>query len=221
MATINSTTNNIFEQINAANSTDAVKSQAEEDSQMFMKLMIAQLQNQDPTNPADTSDFMQQIASMSQVEGINNLATAVEGMQTSLMKSQSALQASAMVGKTAFINGDEVYVKAGTDGQAILELDTATSNVMVEVIDANGNVVSSSNMGNLSVGTHPLTLASDQFPEGTYTFNVYSTSGETQTALPLLVGVGVNSVSLGQSGIGMKINTTAGSFNLEDIHQIG
>jgi len=221
MANIN-TSNNVFDKINAANNSGAkVKSQAEEDSQMFMKLMIAQLQNQDPTNPADTSDFMQQIASMSQVEGIANLTATVEDMQTSLMQSQSALQASAMVGKTAFINGNEVYVEAGKDGRAMLELDTATNNVMVEIRDSNGELVSTSNMGNLIAGNYPLTLGNDQFPEGSYTFNVYSTDGDVRKSIPTYVGVGVNSVTLGQNGIGLKVNTTSGSFNLEDIRQIG
>jgi flagellar basal-body rod modification protein FlgD len=221
MLNVNQTSKSVFETINDSNATSEVKSQAEEDSQMFMKLMIAQLQNQDPTNPADTSDFMQQIAGMSQVEGINKVSLAVEDMQTSLMMSQNSLQASAMIGKTAFTQGNQVYVTADVDGRAMIELDNVTSNVMVEVLDANGSVVSTQNMGTLPAGSHPLNLSGKDYPEGTYTFNVKSVNGEQTEALPLFVGTEVNSVTLGKNGIGLKINTTAGSFNLKDVRQIG
>ena len=73
---------------------------------MFMRLMIAQLQNQDPSSPADTTDFMQQIATMSQVESINQLNTSINEMSQSMLSSQAALQASAMVGQSVYIPGD-------------------------------------------------------------------------------------------------------------------
>ena len=102
----------VFEQINQQNranatnnsssGTDAAASQAQSDSDMFMRLMIAQLQNQDPTSPADTSDFMQQIATMSEVESINNLTKSFENMSNSLLTSQAALQASSMVGQSVY-----------------------------------------------------------------------------------------------------------------------
>jgi flagellar basal-body rod modification protein FlgD len=221
MENINPASLNVFDKINSSNKTSEVKSQAEEDTQMFMRLMIAQLQNQDPTNPADTSDFMQQIAGMSQVEGINKVSLALEGMETSLMASQSSLQASAMIGKTAFTQGDQVYVTPDVDGRAMIELDNTTSNVMVEVVDSNGSVVSTQNMGTLPAGSHPLTISGKDFPEGTYTFNVKSINGEKSEALPLYVGAKVNSVTMGQNGIGLTVNTTAGSFNLKDVRQIG
>lgn len=221
MANITPASLNVFETINRSDKTSEVKSQAAEDSQMFMKLMIAQLQNQDPTNPADTSSFMQQIAGMSQVEGINKVSLAVEDMQTSLMKSQNSLQASAMIGKTAFTQGDQVYVTDDVDGRAMIELNNTTSNVMVEVIDANGTVVSTQNMGTLPAGSHPLTISGKEFQEGNYTFNAKSLDGEESVALPLFVGAKVNSVTLGQNGIGLTINTNAGSFNLKDVRQIG
>jgi flagellar basal-body rod modification protein FlgD len=221
MANINPASLNVFETINNSNNTKEVKNQATEDSEMFMKLMIAQLQNQDPTNPADTDGFMQQIAAMSQVEGINKVSLAVENMETSLMMSQNSLQASAMIGKTAFTQGDQVYVTADVDGRAMIELDNATSNVMVEVIDSNGSVVSNLNMGTLPSGSHPLSFSGKELPEGTYTLNVRSVNGEQEEALPLFVGAEVSSVTLGQNGIGLTINTTAGSFNLKDVRQIG
>ena len=73
--------NNVFDQINRKNESQATSLESQsEDSQMFMKLLIAQLQNQDPTSPADPADFMQQISTLSNVESIQNLASTMEGM---------------------------------------------------------------------------------------------------------------------------------------------
>ena len=114
MSDVNGVNQNIFDKINTQNQTKSTQSsstsQSQEDSDMFMRLMIAQLQNQDPTSPADTNDFMQQIATMSQVESINNLTQTVQSTSQSMLASQAALQASSMVGQSVYIAGDTAEV---------------------------------------------------------------------------------------------------------------
>ena len=110
MSNVNGVNQNVFDQINTANQKASTsKSQTEEDSDMFMRLMIAQLQNQDPSSPADTSDFMQQIATMSQVESINQLEFFCESKwRNPCWGVRPHLQASAMVGQSVYIPGDTV-----------------------------------------------------------------------------------------------------------------
>ncbi len=48
----------------------------------FLKLLVAQLQYQDPMNPTDNNQFMQQQAQFATVEGINNLQSTMKSMQT-------------------------------------------------------------------------------------------------------------------------------------------
>lgn len=50
------------------------------DSETFLKLLVAQLKYQDPTKPADTAQLMQQTATLSMVERINQMATSAEAM---------------------------------------------------------------------------------------------------------------------------------------------
>ncbi|SEG58748.1 flagellar hook assembly protein FlgD [Marinobacterium lutimaris] len=225
MSTVNGVgNNNVYDQINQANQSGAntEQSQSAQDSQMFMELMIAQLQNQDPTNPADTTDFMQQIATMSQVESLNTLVSTVEDMSNSMLSSQAALQASSMVGQTVFTEGgDKTLYQEGSYARGMVSLDASAPNVSIEIYDANGQLVSTASMGNLEAGDHDFVWGGEGYPAGEYSLVAKSTSGDGITEVPIFTGQTVNSVSLGQNGIGMRVNTDAGSFSMNDIRQIG
>ena len=63
----------------------------------FLTLMLAQLKNQDPTSPVDSNEFLSQLASLSEVQGINQLNTSFSTLSNSMVSSQ-ALQASSLLG---------------------------------------------------------------------------------------------------------------------------
>lgn len=65
------------------------------DPQAFLRLLVAQLRYQDPTEPVDTGEFMQQTATLSQVQTMNSLADAVVDM----IAAQQTSTASSMVGR--------------------------------------------------------------------------------------------------------------------------
>lgn len=224
MSTIDNNSNNlsVYELINQQNQGSATaKSQASEDSEMFMKLMIAQLQNQDPTSPADTTDFMQQISSMSMVESINNLVTSVETMSSSLLSSQAALQASSMVGRQAFVKTDSGSLTTEGGVEGMVSLETSTPNLRIKVFDASGNQVDTINMGALVAGDHSFKWDGVNQAEGTYRFVAEGKSGDEFLPTDTYIGHTVNSVTLGQNGIGMKVNTDAGSVSLDQVRQLG
>jgi flagellar basal-body rod modification protein FlgD len=79
----------------------------------FMKLLVAQLKYQDPTNPADATQFMAQTAQFTMVEKLSSLADAQQQMVTA----QLQFGASNLVGKTVSYTG--------TDGTDITGLVTA------------------------------------------------------------------------------------------------
>jgi flagellar basal-body rod modification protein FlgD len=72
--------------------TDAGKSKDVADQDTFMKLLVAQLKYQDPSNPADSSQFMAQTAQFTQVEKLGQIAN--------MLQSQQLIGASNLVGKT-------------------------------------------------------------------------------------------------------------------------
>jgi flagellar basal-body rod modification protein FlgD len=75
--------------------TSASSSNSLLDPQAFLQLLVAQLQYQDPTNPVDTSSFMNQTAMLSQVQTMNSMSTTL----SSLMTAQQAQSATGLLGK--------------------------------------------------------------------------------------------------------------------------
>ncbi len=69
----------------------------------FLKLMIAQLQHQDPLNPSDNTQFIAQMAQFTSLEQLNNLATAGEKQA----QANAVTQAISMIGKTVHWNTKE------------------------------------------------------------------------------------------------------------------
>ena len=224
MSTINNNpNNNIFDQINQKNQQSSNQQVDKSDDQMFMKLLIAQLQNQDPTNPADTSDFMQQISSMTMVESMTGMAKTFETMSNSLLSSQSALQASSMVGQRVFINSDIAQLtQQGGALPGTVNLESSTTDLRVSIYDQGGALVDRVNMGQTQSGERSFVWnASDEVPPGNYQMIAEAFDGEKYKQVDTWLPFTVNSVSLGQNGIGMKVNTAIGSIDFKDVKQLG
>lgn len=224
MSTIDSS--NVYQQINETNQTSAAStsaSKAQEDSDMFMQLMIAQLQNQDPTSPTDTSAFMSQISTMSQVESINNLTTTMASMSESMLSSQSALQASSMVGQNVLISTDKTLSNDEGNINGMVSLNGSTDNVRLTVSDANGKVVDTVDLGAFTAGNSDFVWNGAVDDAG----NEYSLTAEIQledgsySRIDTYLENRVTSVTLGQNGIGMTINTAVGSTAMENVLRIG
>jgi flagellar basal-body rod modification protein FlgD len=78
-----------------ANQSDAV-SKTQVDYQSFLKLLVAQMKNQDPTNPMDSTQYMAQLAAFSQVEQ----SVQMNGKLDQMLQSSTLDQAAAIIGRT-------------------------------------------------------------------------------------------------------------------------
>ncbi|MCJ8339803.1 MAG: flagellar biosynthesis protein FlgD [Pseudomonadales bacterium] len=227
MSTINGNNTNVFDQINKANqATDvnsALTSKSQEDSDMFLRLMIAQLKNQDPTSPTDTGAFMAQIADMNQVESMNNLTNSIQSMSLSMISSQSALQASSMVGQTVLFDTDKATANAKGDVEGLYDLPGNTENVRVTVYDKNGAKVDQIELGKQSFGENRFSWhGGSDAADGEYKIKVeaQTTEGSYLEVVSYLPNK-VNSVTLGQNGVGMRVNTNGGDIAMSSVKQIG
>src|SRR5260370_41469470 len=81
----------------------------------FLTLMLAQLKNQDPTSPVDSNQFLNQLASLSTVQGITQLNTSFGALSTSLVSSQ-ALQASSLLGHQALVSSKTANLSTNGSG---------------------------------------------------------------------------------------------------------
>src|SRR5271156_1047661 len=86
----------------AASSSTAVNStSAATDKNMFLQLLVAQLKNQDPTQPMDSTTFVTQLAQFQQLESTNNMATSVSGIQSDTDQLVTDLGPAASTGATS------------------------------------------------------------------------------------------------------------------------
>lgn len=113
-----------------ADGTTTVKNDNDmSDKESFLKLLVAQLKYQDPSNPADPSQFMSQTAQFTQIEAIQNL----QKDQAKAVLASQGTQAASLIGKTitgtptaggADVTGVVTGVKLGTDGPTVKIGDT-------------------------------------------------------------------------------------------------
>ncbi len=83
--------------LEAARTTSAVPAAKEQFGQdTFLKLLVAQLRYQDPTNPSDGAEFLAQTAQFTSLEKL----TEVAKLETELLTAQRVLGASSLVGRT-------------------------------------------------------------------------------------------------------------------------
>ncbi|MEH6625163.1 MAG: flagellar hook capping FlgD N-terminal domain-containing protein [Motiliproteus sp.] len=204
------------------NKTEEAKADTSQ-SDMFMELMIAQLRNQDPTNPADSSQFMNQISDMTMVEGITNLNSALEGLSSSMLSSQTALQASSMVGQTVYVETDNAIANSAT-GQidGVVGLDVSASDVQISVFNEGGALVDKFSLGSQAAGDVNFDWQLEEGMKlGGYRVEATATIDGESEPLPVYIGMNVDSVTLGKNGVGMKVNFEGGSASLDEIKQIG
>ena len=104
--------------------------------QRFLKLLVTQLNNQDPLNPMENAELTSQLAQMSTVSGIEKLNTALSGLVSQSGASQ-VLQAASMIGYSVLSPGNELTVsKDQADVPFAGELPSSASDVKVVVTDA-------------------------------------------------------------------------------------
>ncbi|PSJ60706.1 flagellar basal body rod modification protein [Mesorhizobium soli] len=101
---------------NTGNSTDGTSKTAV-DYQSFLRLLVAEMKNQDPTKPMDSTQYVAQLASFSQVEQ----SVQINSKLNDLLTSQTLSQADALIGRTitsadGTVTGEVASVKLYSDG---------------------------------------------------------------------------------------------------------
>ena len=154
----------------------------------FLKLLTAQLQQQDPTQPMDSTAFVAQLAQFSSLEQMNNVNDTLTKMLTS---QGTALQttAASMVGKTAIFNTDQVSLTQGQPAIITANLSQAATNVNLVIQDESGSNVRVASLGQMQSGNNRikwdgLDNNGDQLPTGDYTAQVMATDINGKT-IPL------------------------------------
>lgn len=183
-------------------SLSAGQTTANEQQDRFMKLLVAQLNNQDPMNPMDNAQMTSQMAQISTVSGINQLNETIKSMSTQFASMQM-LQGAGMIGHDVMVQSNTLSIDAGKAKGAV-DLAGDASNVSVQVMSPGGQVVDTLNLGTLTAGRHSFEWnASNYTGVGSPTFKVIATSGKQAVAATALAQDTVTAI--GSSGGSMSL----------------
>ena len=142
----------------------------------FLKLLVSQLQNQDPLNPMESTEFTAQLAQFSSLEQLTNMNKSLDYLllyQTSMNNAQAVN----FIGKTVKASGNSISVKDGTSNQVQFDLAGDTAEVNVFIYDSSDNLIKTINCGALSDGEQSIEWDGtnddgETVSDGTYTFEV-------------------------------------------------
>jgi flagellar basal-body rod modification protein FlgD len=141
-----------FTGLNAASAITRTKNEAGAEDR-FLKLLVAQMQNQDPLNPMDNAQVTSQMAQIQSVNGIEKLNRAVESLGTQFAQ-MNALQGASLVGRDVIVPGNALVANDQGLKQGGFELNGPADSVKVEVLNAAGRVIDTIALGAQSSGRH-------------------------------------------------------------------
>ncbi|MCE1192018.1 MAG: flagellar hook assembly protein FlgD [Acidovorax sp.] len=146
----------------------------------FLKLLVAQLNNQDPMNPLDNAQMTSQIAQINTVTGIQQLNQTMQSMAAQF-NSLQVMQGTSLVGRSVMSEGSTLSV-ADKTGKGGFELASPATNVKVEVLNASGQVIDTMDLGAKAAGRHTFDWDGSQYSGSTdgLKFRVSAVNGSTK-----------------------------------------
>ncbi|HEN47205.1 MAG TPA: flagellar hook assembly protein FlgD [Mizugakiibacter sp.] len=190
----------------------------------FLTLLVSQLKNQDPTKPMSSTQFVAQLAQFSTVSGIQQMQASMASLASSLSGNQS-LQAASLIGHAVLAPSASAALAEGRM-QGAVNVPNGASDVRVAILDANGTLVRSIDLGAQPAGlvrfqwngqaTHGSTM-----PDGNYTIRAQAVSGSQAKGVVTLAQGLVQSVVLGVNGTTPTLKVQGlGSIPLSSVRQI-
>ena len=189
----------------AASSITASTTDAKATSERFLKLLVAQMQNQDPLSPMDNAQVTSQMAQINTVSGIEKLNLTVQGLSSQFAQLQ-AVQGVSLVGHDVVVPGNTLQVAEDATAQAGYELAGPADQVKVEILGPSGKVIDTLNLGAQTTGVHSFDWEAGANASTTgLRFRVTATSGSVNTAATTLVRDKVAAVSTANSVFSLEL----------------
>jgi flagellar basal-body rod modification protein FlgD len=177
----------------------------------FLTLLVTQLKNQDPTNPADSSQMTSQLAQISTVQGIGQLNTSLSSLATQLSAGQQT-QAALLIGSNVLAPGSGVTVSSGASSSFGVQLANDVSDLQVVVKNSSGQIVNTLDLGAQGAGVVPVTgwkpvdSKGNTLADGSYTITAQGTiNGQQATATTLSSSQVQSVVQMSGGAPGLKL----------------
>jgi len=183
----------------------------------FLTLLVAQMENQNPLEPQDSTEFIAQMAQYSALEQQISSNEKLDSINEQISGLVNANNAFNLLGREVVAATDS-FSLAGGEVDLGIRLDTAAADATLNVLDDSGAVVASFALGELAAGDHFVSwdgtdASGTALPSGSYTL---SASGVDATTLIRTTVDGVREDSSG----GTLLATAAGDFYMDEVSAV-
>lgn len=164
--------------VNTLNPTSSTPAAAANDNTVsqdrFLKLLVAQLSNQDPMNPMDNAQMTSQMAQINTVTGIQQVNDTLKNL-AGQFNAMQVLQGTSLVGREVMIESNTLH-NTGTIASGTLELAGNADMVKVDIFSSGGQLLDTLNLGSKKTGQYSFEWDSSRYPPGmTPVFKVTAT----------------------------------------------
>jgi flagellar basal-body rod modification protein FlgD len=188
----------------------------------FLRLLVTQLTHQDPLNPLDQNQFLSQTAQFTQLETLQNIAKAIDGLTTASAAS-SVAQAAGLLGKTVKAAGSD-FAYDGSGAVALpYAVDGPAASIQIDVMSEDGTRLRTITTETAGSGTYTATwdgkdTAGHPVTAGTYYYRVSVPSGASGTVVSASQGV---LTGFAVTGGAVRYQLGTAHIRPEDIIQVG
>jgi len=205
-------------------SKNSLGTSAAETQDNFMKMLLAQIQNQDPLSPQDPSQMTSQLTQLNMAGGIEKLNTSISSMLNQV-SAQSFLNDSSLIGYSVLAPGSMLSLATVGSTDFGIQMSADSTKTTVSVMSADGKVVDEMSLGPLAQGLHKFAwdgVGSDgnRLEVGAYRLVVNGVDvGGAPVGSSLLTAGVVEGV--GRGGTGSQLLMADGrTINLADVAQL-
>lgn len=219
MTTVDSTA---YSSSRGSNTTDGITSNSTASGMntMFMQLLVAQIQNQDPLNPTDGTEYVSQLAQLTQVQSMETMSQLMANSSV-LMDNLQTLTTGNLVGQHVMVQTSSIESDGKTvlDGRLTLE---HAANVVTVIVKDSAGVEHKIELGKQEAGQVDFNIDPEELglSEGKYTLSVVTDTGEEN--VPVEIGGVVNNVRIPLDGSSTVLNINGlGEIAYNNITQFG
>jgi flagellar basal-body rod modification protein FlgD len=205
----------------------AAQGKSELGQQEFLQLLVAQLQNQDPVNPMDGTEFAAQLADFNSVEqlisvneGLSQLAMSQDLMGASLTNSMAA----SLTGKEVRALSNQIGLSSQGNASVNYKLNDSASQVEIVIRTESGAEIRRETLSSIPSGDNSWTwdgldTNGERMGEGKYTVEVIAKNGDNNVgALTFLEGF-ASKVRYTTQGVYLSVNGI--DIPIGDVEEVG
>ncbi|MBL6688734.1 MAG: flagellar hook assembly protein FlgD [Pseudomonadales bacterium] len=190
----------------------------------FLALMVAQLENQDPTKPMDNNEFLSQMAQFSMVNGIEDLNGNFSNVSESILGAQG-LQAASLLDRQAIIETDSASFNGVAPVEGVIDQPEPMGQIEMQIRDSQGALVRTMSLEptaarEISFEWDGRDQSGRSVDAGNYYFAVAGAANGQLRSLPVAMANRIESVSLDQTTQRVTLNLANGrTATLDDVRE--